>query len=59
MAATIALAMIGPMPGTVINCRQVSVLMRQYFDLFGNMLDTLIETPPVAAEVRDDPDHTR
>jgi hypothetical protein len=33
--------------------------MRQYFDLFGNMLDTLIETPPVAAEVRDDPDHTR
>jgi hypothetical protein len=25
MAATIALAMIGPMPGTVINCRQLSV----------------------------------
>ncbi len=25
MAATIALAMIGPMPGTVTNCRQPSV----------------------------------
>jgi hypothetical protein len=32
---------------------------RQHFDLLGNLLDALIETPPIAAEVLDDPDHTR
>ena len=31
----------------------------QLFDLLGNTLDALIETPPIAAEVLDDPDHTR
>ena len=31
----------------------------QLFDLLGNALDALIETPPIAAEVLDDPDHTR
>jgi hypothetical protein len=26
-------------------------------DLFSNMLDALIETPPVTAEILDNPDH--
>jgi hypothetical protein len=29
------------------------------FVLLGNALDALIETPPIAAEVLDDRDHTR
>jgi hypothetical protein len=58
MAATIALAMSGPMPG---NCHQLAAtlaLMCQHFDLFGNMVDPLIKMPPIAAEILDDPDHT-
>ena len=31
----------------------------QLFDLLGNTLDALIETPPIAAEILDDRDHTR
>src|SRR5437762_10586166 len=31
----------------------------QHFDLFGDMLDALIEMPPIATEVLNDPDHTR
>src|SRR5208282_1178794 len=58
MAATMALAMIGPMPGTVINCRQFRY-RAQYFDLFRDVLNALIETSPIAAEVLDDPAHTR
>jgi hypothetical protein len=33
--------------------------MRQNLDLFGDVLDTLIKTAPIAAEVFNDPDHTR
>jgi hypothetical protein len=33
-------------------------LARQHFDLLGNLLNALIETSPIAAEVLDDPDHT-
>jgi hypothetical protein len=33
--------------------------MRQNLDLFGDVLDTLIKTPPIAAEVLHDPDHAR
>ena len=36
MAATIALAMTGPMPGTVINSRQLSVPCASCLDLFGH-----------------------
>src|ERR1700751_6176770 len=32
-------------------------LARQHFDLLGNLLDALIETSPIAAELLDDPDH--
>jgi hypothetical protein len=32
--------------------------MCQHIDLFGNLLDALIEAPPIAAEVLNDPDHT-
>ena len=46
MAATIALAMSGPMPAL------------QHSDLLGNLLDALIETSPISAEVLDHPDHT-
>ena len=31
--------------------------MCQCFDLFGDALDTFVETPPIAAEVLNDPDH--
>jgi hypothetical protein len=31
--------------------------MWQCFDLFGDALDTFVETPPIAAEVLNDPDH--
>ena len=48
MASTIALAMSGPMPGTVISCRQTPAPVCQLFDLLGNALDALIETPPIA-----------
>jgi len=50
--------MSGPMPGTVISCRQLSLSRASTFDLLGNLLDALIETSPIAAEVLDDPDHT-
>ena len=33
--------------------------MRQNLDLIGDVLDTLIKTPPIAAEVFHDPDHSR
>jgi hypothetical protein len=33
--------------------------MRQNLDLFGDVLDTLIKTAPIAAEVFHDPDHAR
>ena len=33
--------------------------MRQNLDLFGDVFDTLIKTPPIAAEVFHDPDHAR
>jgi len=33
--------------------------MRQNLDLFGDVLDTLIKTPPVAAEIFYDPGHAR
>jgi hypothetical protein len=32
--------------------------MRQLYDLFGNMLDALVETPPITAEILDGHDHT-
>ena len=51
MAATMALAIIGPIPGTVINWR--------YLDLLGDVFDTLIKTPPIGAEISYDPDHAR
>ena len=31
--------------------------MCKCFDLFGDALDTFVETPPIAAEVLNDPDH--
>ena len=58
MAATMALAMIGPMPGNAIKAATLAAL-RQNLDLFGDVLDTLIKTPPIAAEVFHDPDHAR
>ena len=33
--------------------------LRQNLDFFGDVLDTLIKTPPIAAEVLHDPDHAR
>jgi hypothetical protein len=33
--------------------------MRQNLDLFGDVLDTLIKTPPIPAEIFYDPDHAR
>ena len=44
------------MSGTVINWRQLSL---PCLDFFGDVLDTLIKTPPIAAEVLLDPDHAR
>ena len=31
--------------------------MCQLFDLFRDAVDTLVETPPIAAELLNDPDH--
>ena len=59
IAATVALATIGPMPGTVINCPAFHVGACQNLYLFGDVFDALIETAPIAAEVFHDPDHTR
>jgi hypothetical protein len=33
--------------------------MCQNLDLFGDVFDTLIKMPPIAAEVSYDPDHAR
>ena len=53
IAATVALAMIGPMPGTVINCPHCSHVgaCQNLVPLFGDVFDALIETAPIAAEV--------
>jgi hypothetical protein len=55
IAATIALAMIGPTLGTVINCRQPA---RQGLDFIRHVFDSLIEMRPVADKVPNNPDHT-
>jgi len=49
--------MIGPMPGTLINWRQLSLPCARTSISLGDVLDTLIKTPPIAAEVFYDPDH--
>ena len=59
MAATMALAMSGPMPRSDHQSAATLAAMRQNLYLFGDVLDTLIKTPPIAAEIFDDPDHAR
>src|SRR3954470_19761825 len=47
IAATVALAMIGPMPGTELSTVHVGACQNLY--LFGDVFDALIETAPIAA----------
>jgi hypothetical protein len=58
MAATIALAMSGPMLDRYQLPATLAPLCR-LFDLLGNALDALIEPPPIIAEVLDDRIDTR
>src|SRR5215472_7505583 len=57
MAATIALEMIGPMPGTLINRSQPASRRARGFDLPRQSLDPLIEPAPVAGQAFDHPHH--
>src|SRR5262249_20826074 len=56
IAATIALEMIGPMPGTVITLRQLSSLFASP-DLIGHGFNSLVEPPPVIGKISDDACH--
>ena len=57
IAATIALEMIGPMPGTVMTLRQLSITLRQSLDLIGHGFNSLIELPPVTGKISNDAHH--
>jgi hypothetical protein len=59
MAATMALAMSGPIPGNGHQLTATLAAMRQNLYLFGDVFDALIKTAPIAAEVFHDPDHAR
>ena len=50
--------MIGPIPGTVINCPQLTSAACQVFDLIRYPFDARIEMFPVLDNVSDNPDHT-
>src|SRR5262245_33631933 len=57
--ATVALEMIGPMPGTLISRTAPVVGMRELRNLGRYRLDTLIEPAPVASQALDDAHHAR
>jgi hypothetical protein len=59
MAATIALEMIGPMPGTLINRSQPASWRAMVSISFDKPLDPLIEPAPVAGQIFDNADHAR
>jgi hypothetical protein len=59
IAATIALEMIGPMPGTVISRRQPWSCRASSFNLAGKALDALVQPAPVSGQVLDHPQHAR
>ena len=59
IAATIALEMIGPIPGTVISRSQPEILAGQNLDLFRQPVDALIELAPIASQILDDPYNPR
>src|SRR5262245_6296860 len=57
--ATIALEMIGPMPGTVISRSQPRLVLSQRLNLSRDVLDPPVEVMPVVGEVLDRADHAR
>ncbi|MBO0763415.1 MAG: hypothetical protein J2P50_02310 [Hyphomicrobiaceae bacterium] len=59
IAATTALEMIGPMPGTVIRRWQLPSLVGQAFDLGRHRFDALIEATPVLLEVGEETQQMR
>jgi hypothetical protein len=59
MAATMALAMSGPMPRYRHQLTATLAALRQNLDLLGDMFDTPIKMPLIGAEVFYDPDHAR
>ena len=56
IAATIALEMIGPMPGTVITLRQPSSLFASV-SISSVTFNSFIELPPVTGKISDDAYH--
>ena len=59
MAATIAVEMMGPMPGTLINRWQLLFLLAHRLDLRADPFDSLVQRAPIVMKIDDNRTHTR